>query len=1124
MADETPPAGKRSFLRPALIVLGGLAATLLAVWVFRLPLVNWAIPLILEANGIAPVRLTLEKLEPDGIAARDIAIGPDGAQRIGSAEASFSLSGLKHGEIARVWLSGATLRGSHANRRLNLPGLNALFEGESDGPAPIRVAELVVEDSRIELDTSFGKMQAGLGATVATEPDGLIDAKGGFGVHAAANEETVHAKGRFTVSLLAGGEMLGRVDIEDAAFDSTVAKAASMHGGLQFFRTGEDVSADLSLVAGHAEIDGNPLTDGHLTAGVTLGDTGVTVDALLAAVEGSASLTGKVQPDETGVFHGDADISATLDLPTVTAHLKGSLEGTGTLLGKADGKLEIAEAAFALAREGIAAGGISGTVSVSRDADAPPDGDASLSIGQLTLPGLPAAGVTVTLQRKDGTLAGQGHLASEGGTIAVQASLPPSQPLGFTVSGSIVPGAVPTLSTVGLASKGTVAIDLSGSLADPLGNPATIPQNLTVHGKITPDLQKLHLVDTVTDGALQGPVTVDIRPGLWRFTSPSIRLAGIRLDRKLLLPLPEALRPHGAGPIHVELRATDETAAELRIVPAGDGYDATLSGMTRIAAAGAVLTVTGITELALPAAVRSASGRFRLNGAVRGPVAEGFAPATLRPDLAGDYRLQDNVLSLTAETGGKVAVEGLEAPGSFRADSPLVLRIDQPLQLRAALDSEPVALTYSGGATLLESRLAAGSTTIAVSPVPLRINGDGGHLNATVGPALVDTDAVSASGITATITADETLKLDAAIARISHTAETPAVVPLRLAANATLKDNLATFTAQLRNATGAISINATGSHDLAAQAGSSHIESDQVVFLPTVLQPRQLFPALGNAVQEINGDIDGKADFEWSNGELQSSGELLANIAVLKAQNMTLESAATIVTFDSLVPPSTPPQQEIQVGLLDIGIPLTKGRIEFQLNRDGAVTAALRELDMFGGRIETETFRIPAQLDGFTVPLQVNGVPLDELLVATQVGDLTATGTLNGRIPVTFEKGNIVLRNGFLETGPGGGRIQYRPQAVGPALSDANEGTALFLDIVRDFQYDSVQVAIDEQPDGEVPFEFKIKGRNQTVYNGIPVELNLSMSGPLRALLQQGLKTYTLPDRLLERMQEFHDQ
>ncbi len=65
---------------------------------------------------------------------------------------------------------------------------------------------------------------------------------------------------------------------------------------------------------------------------------------------------------------------------------------------------------------------------------------------------------------------------------------------------------------------------------------------------------------------------------------------------------------------------------------------------------------------------------------------------------------------------------------------------------------------------------------------------------------------------------------------------------------------------------------------------------------------------------------------------------------------------------------------------------------------------------------------------------------------------------------------------------------------------------------------------IDEQDSGDIPFEFKLKGSNPTVYNGIPVELNLTMSGPLRAILQQGLKTYTRPDRLLERMQYLADQ
>jgi hypothetical protein len=65
---------------------------------------------------------------------------------------------------------------------------------------------------------------------------------------------------------------------------------------------------------------------------------------------------------------------------------------------------------------------------------------------------------------------------------------------------------------------------------------------------------------------------------------------------------------------------------------------------------------------------------------------------------------------------------------------------------------------------------------------------------------------------------------------------------------------------------------------------------------------------------------------------------------------------------------------------------------------------------------------------------------------------------------------------------------------------------------------------LDEDALGDVAFGFKIEGRNQAVYKGIPVELNVSMDGPLRKILGQGLKTYKLPERLLSDIKRFQDR
>ena len=146
------------------------------------------------------------------------------------------------------------------------------------------------------------------------------------------------------------------------------------------------------------------------------------------------------------------------------------------------------------------------------------------------------------------------------------------------------------------------------------------------------------------------------------------------------------------------------------------------------------------------------------------------------------------------------------------------------------------------------------------------------------------------------------------------------------------------------------------------------------------------------------------------------------------------------------------------------------------------------------------------------------------MLALARSSDLTATGTLNGSIPVAIDSGEVAIRDGVLESAPGGDSIRYRPTAVGPSLSEANERMELFLQIVDDFQYDKVKVTLNEDIDNEVEFRFKIEGHNKEVYKGIPVELNIAMDGPLRKILTQGLKTYQLPERILTGMKRFEDK
>ena len=123
------------------------------------------------------------------------------------------------------------------------------------------------------------------------------------------------------------------------------------------------------------------------------------------------------------------------------------------------------------------------------------------------------------------------------------------------------------------------------------------------------------------------------------------------------------------------------------------------------------------------------------------------------------------------------------------------------------------------------------------------------------------------------------------------------------------------------------------------------VDSRKLVFLPTVLQPAQLYPILGRTLREVDGEIDALAKISWQGESVDSSLDFLVNASLIKADEFTFENVASVVRFDSLFPLSTHAKQEVNIGLLDVGLPMLNGRLEFKLERDGSIRAALRELD-----------------------------------------------------------------------------------------------------------------------------------------------------------------------------------
>ena len=206
--------------------------------------------------------------------------------------------------------------------------------------------------------------------------------------------------------------------------------------------------------------------------------------------------------------------------------------------------------------------------------------------------------------------------------------------------------------------------------------------------------------------------------------------------------------------------------------------------------------------------------------------------------------------------------------------------------------------------------------------------------------------------------------------------------------------------------------------------------------------------------------------------------------------------------------------------LLDIGLELTNGLIDFQLRPDGLLELEEAEWQWAGGTLRTDGLFDP-MADSQEAVLEVDGVDLTELLALVDLEGLEGTGILEGEIPIFRSGESLELREGELRATPEGGRIRYRPASAALTLADQGYGIEQLLGALDDFQYDVLEILVDGDTRGEVEVTVHLGGFNPNYQRGRRVEFNLNVEARLGDLLQAGLVAYRVPEAVLKRLEKF---
>lgn len=682
-------------------------------------------------------------------------------------------------------------------------------------------------------------------------------------------------------------------------------------------------------------------------------------------------------------------------------------------------------------------------------------------------------------------------------------------------------------------------------------------------GALTVETPFLSIPNVAPEGAASGQLDIAIGGGAATLTSPGFWLSGVALPPELLAAAPPDIRRAFAEPAFLRFGGAglSGTAITVSERPEG-GYAAVGAAGVAVSNPNLALFIEGDAAVSTTAAgaleaIDSENLSVRVVDAALGPArvsglmqltgltgdadalsaeaalslgadlnAKGYRVRGAEIDIAGPLKVTPAAAALTPKPGGRIRL-GKYAGPLMETLRPIRLALAKRGAHRVVYDriadNLDVRLNFLGFKT--QAALAAqegeepAKFDLRLGGIGVRHGPKGSSLTLRNGSGRFPDYQIAVEGGDARIAlgAKQAQSGRLTIKRIRHLAPSPLWRPLSMRLDVSGRGDRLTFEGALIAAGERARLSMTGRHNLATGVGDARLNLGPVVFAPGVLQPQDFVPPLYRILLDTIGETQTEAAIGWGPDGLTGQNATV-NLVIdkLETSEVSLERMATTFRFDRLFPPRSAGPQRLRVGRLNVGVPMTLGAMQVNLISPERIEVTLDRFEMFGGLIKSQKLTIDPTRESFDAVLEVSDIDLASILAFAEFGELHATGKLEGKIPIRFDKGELRIDGGLLRTGAGGGRLRYRPREIDKALSENDRSSKLAIQALSNFAYDEISIQINELEAEELRLDIHIAGTSLDLYDGVPFEFNIVVEGPLRQIIQENLAPPELPPEVLQ--------
>ncbi|PKH01280.1 hypothetical protein CXF72_17875 [Psychromonas sp. MB-3u-54] len=205
-------------------------------------------------------------------------------------------------------------------------------------------------------------------------------------------------------------------------------------------------------------------------------------------------------------------------------------------------------------------------------------------------------------------------------------------------------------------------------------------------------------------------------------------------------------------------------------------------------------------------------------------------------------------------------------------------------------------------------------------------------------------------------------------------------------------------------------------------------------------------------------------------------------------------------------------KQQLMLNNLFVGVPIQGVRI------DAHSSAGITVIDDFnacllGGEVTIENLKLQPQS---SASINLSGLSLSEIIKYSAYPAISASGLLDGVLPLTLTSQGIDIDQGLVFARAPGGYIKVPQDDVVKKMASTQPAFAFTLQLLSNFQFDTLRGRIGYTAEGEMDINAEIHGMNPDVSGVQPVKFNYSHTENILKLLE----SLRFSDELTRQIQE----